>query len=481
MATKTWNNASAPYSTDADWSPAGTPAAGDAGIITGGTVLLTGSILDAVELDLTSSPSSSPALVATNDQLTASAAVTLTSEGNDLSLDIDGTLENAGTILLASVSSGISSILIGYTGDGATLHNTGTISVNGSGQIVTGGAGDSIVNDGAILFGSTSMGTARAFLAAPVLGTGTITVGANEQVEFNAGVAATQSVTLSAGSAVAQIDAPQQFLGVVSGLAAGATIDLSGVAFDSYDYITTAPGAGNLVLTQNGATVGSLALKGDYAPNSFAVSSSTQSGKTFAAITATGAVPLRVSATDTATNQSSVSSATAYTGPVSYLQYQYIWGSADGVVMQAGADSMFLHGNSGDDALQARAGSNVLDGGGGSNFLVGASGSDGGHDTFFIDGRGGGVTWSSVVNFHHGDAVTIFGFTAGVSTLPFSANEGAAGYTGATIHSELGGAGTGVNASVTFAGVSLADAQAKFTVSTGTVGGANYLNIAYTG
>jgi len=123
----------------------------------------------------------------------------------------------------------------------------------------------------------------------------------------------------------------------------------------------------------------------------------------------------------------------------------------------------------------------VLDGGTGSNFLTGGTGADGGTDTFFVDGRGGGVTWSTVVNFHHGDAVTIFGFQDGTSTRPWTAVDGAAGYQGATIHSELGGAGTGVNGSVTFAGISQADADARFSVLTGSVGGNPYLYVAYTG
>lgn len=38
-----------------------------------------------------------------------------------------------------------------------------------------------------------------------------------------------------------------------------------------------------------------------------------------------------------------------------------------------------------------------------------------------------------------------------------------------------------MNDGVTFAGVSLADAQNKFTISQGTVGDAPYLYIAYTG
>jgi len=185
--------------------------------------------------------------------------------------------------------------------------------------------------------------------------------------------------------------------------------------------------------------------------------------------------------TDTVTNTSGMATNNSYTGPVDYLQRQYILSATHGTAMRANTPNVFLKGGSGDDALQVTSGNNVLDGGGGSNFLVGGKGADGGTDTFFVDGRGGVVTWSSIVNFHHGDAVTVFGFTGGVSTLPLTDNDGAAGYTGATIHSELSGAGTGVNGSVTFAGISLADAQTKFTFSFGAVGGANYMQIVYTG
>jgi len=51
----------------------------------------------------------------------------------------------------------------------------------------------------------------------------------------------------------------------------------------------------------------------------------------------------------------------------------------------------------------------------------------------------------------------------------------------ATTHAELGGAETGVNGSVAFAGISQADAQARFIVTTGSTGVSSYLNIAYTG
>ncbi len=185
--------------------------------------------------------------------------------------------------------------------------------------------------------------------------------------------------------------------------------------------------------------------------------------------------------TDVATNVPGMTTGNAYTGPVDYLQRQYILPGTDSEAMRANTPNVFLKGGPGEDALQVTGGNNVLDGGTGSNFLVGGTGADGGSDTFFVDGRGSAVTWSSLVNFHHGDAMTLFGFTAGTSTLPFTASDGVAGYTGTTIHSELGGAGTGVNGSVTFAGISLADAQSKFTISTGTTGGINYLSVAYTG
>ncbi len=179
--------------------------------------------------------------------------------------------------------------------------------------------------------------------------------------------------------------------------------------------------------------------------------------------------------TDNGTHGSGTDDGTAYAGPVTYLQHEYIWSGHDGRAVASGAANVFIHGGDGDDAISAMSGSNVLDGGGGSNFLTGGHGDDGGSDTFFADLRGGQTVWDTVVNFHHGDAVTIWGYQPGVSTMSWGENEGAEGAKGATLHSEIKGTGTGVNASVTFAGLSVAEAQAKFAVSTGNAGGSNYL------
>ena len=203
---------------------------------------------------------------------------------------------------------------------------------------------------------------------------------------------------------------------------------------------------------------------------------------TAGASTTTGAVDLGsqpglVHYTDVTTGQSGEEQAQTYSGPVAGLEAQYLWSGSDPVAIRSDTPNAFLHGGPGDDAVEATSGSNVLDGGAGSNFLVGATGADGGTDTFYVDGRGGATTWSSIVNFHEGDTMTLWGFVAGTSTLPAYVTDGVAGYQGATIHSELSGAGTGVNEFVTFAGLSPSQAGADFTTATGSVGGTPYLSI----
>ena len=140
--------------------------------------------------------------------------------------------------------------------------------------------------------------------------------------------------------------------------------------------------------------------------------------------------------------------------------------------MSAQAPNVFIHTGSGDDAINVSSGQNVLDGGEGSNFLVGGSG----EDTFFLDGRGGQVMWGTLVNFHAGDTVTLWGFVAGVSTYSWTDGDGAPGYTGGTLHADLTGGG-GVTTSVTFAGLTAA-AAAQFATSSGVLADGNsYLRI----
>ena len=182
---------------------------------------------------------------------------------------------------------------------------------------------------------------------------------------------------------------------------------------------------------------------------------------------------LRFAILDTTSNVPSSDDGEAYTGPVSYLQSQYIYTGTDNVNITASVPNVFIKSGPGEDALAAQGGSNVLDGGTGSNFLVGASGADGGTDTFFTDARDNTAVWNTLVNFHTGDSATLWGFVPGTSSWAWDGISGAAGYTGATLRSDVHGTGT-TDASITFAGLSMAQAQG-LQVSTGTVGGQSYL------
>jgi hypothetical protein len=163
----------------------------------------------------------------------------------------------------------------------------------------------------------------------------------------------------------------------------------------------------------------------------------------------------------------------AYAGPVAGLQRQLILDTQDDVTVVARAANVFMRTGPGEDALAVQGGSNVLDGNSGSNFLVGASGADRGTDTFFTDARTNDVVWNTLVNFHTGDSATLWGFDPSVSTWHWDGVSGAAGYTGATLRADVHGTGA-TDASITFAGLSMAQAQG-LQVATGTVAGVPYL------
>lgn len=141
-----------------------------------------------------------------------------------------------------------------------------------------------------------------------------------------------------------------------------------------------------------------------------------------------------------------------YTGPVTFLEYQHL-GNETGDIVTGSTRNDFMNLFGGDDAADGGAGSDVLDGGTGSNFLTGGAG----NDTFFLDGRGGTVTWSTITDFSksNGDQVNIWGWQDGLSRLLLSfENSGAEGYTGATYHFDLDG-NNQIDTSITFAGIGL--------------------------
>jgi Ca2+-binding RTX toxin-like protein len=125
--------------------------------------------------------------------------------------------------------------------------------------------------------------------------------------------------------------------------------------------------------------------------------------------------------------------------------------SPDNLNISANGPNVFMHSGAGEDALQALSGTNVMDGGTGSNFLVGGNGTD----TFFVDDRNAtSDIWSTMVNFHAEDAATVWGVTPQDFQLAWADGQGAASFTGLTLHATEAGKPT---ASLTLAGYTSAD------------------------
>lgn len=170
-----------------------------------------------------------------------------------------------------------------------------------------------------------------------------------------------------------------------------------------------------------------------------------------------------LSVTDTTTGQPQQSNPQPYTGPVAGVTDEFVTTTSDSLNVAVTTPGWFIHTGSGNDAITVSSGTNVLDGSTGSNFLTGGSGDD----TFFVDDRGPTSNiWSTVNNFHSGDAATVWGVTPSDFTLTWLDGQGAAGYTGLT----LGASSTGKpTANLTLVGYTSADlADGRLTVSFGT-------------
>jgi len=141
--------------------------------------------------------------------------------------------------------------------------------------------------------------------------------------------------------------------------------------------------------------------------------------------------------------------------------------SPDNLHVVSHQPNAFIQTGSGNDMIDVSQanGNNILDGGGGSNFLIGGSGTD----TFSIDhGNLTANAWSTVVNFHSGDNLTIWGVTPADFALTWMNNLGAPGATGLT------GFFTGarsLTADITLPGYTTADIGTRLTMAYGQAAG----------
>ena len=109
---------------------------------------------------------------------------------------------------------------------------------------------------------------------------------------------------------------------------------------------------------------------------------------------------------------------------------------------------VYLDLGAGDDAASGLAGNDIIDGGSGSSFLIGG----GGDDEFYVDGRGGAVTWSTITDWQASDHLGLRGWQPGVSQATWVDRAGTAGYEGTTLQADLNGDGV-TDTSITWTGL----------------------------
>ncbi len=356
----------------------------------------------------------------------ASAPVALTATNGQLTLGANLTLDVIGATELSGTA-------------GATLNsvvNTGTIAVGPGGRLDVAGA---FFSTGTINIASGTLDLSSETFPSP-----------SAPIQMDDGAA---KLVLRSGDTAA-----------IEGFRAGDTIDIKGVSV-----------SGALPLIGGVLAVGpdTLHLMGQMAPGAAYAAASDGAGGTL--VTTTAQPAATVAFYDQATGAIGNHALDAASGGPSYLQWQYLDTGSDTVAMTAGVPNVFLKGGGNSSkALAVTTGQNVLDGGTGSAFLVGGSG----RDTFFVDVRGTNAVWDTLVNFHAGDAVTVWGWSPSSGTERWDALDGTRGYQGATMR--LANSPGGAVSSVSFAGLS-ADQAAHLQTSTGTVGGLNYLYISSPG
>lgn len=243
-----------------------------------------------------------------------------------------------------------------------------------------------------------------------------------------------------------------------------------------------------VTISENGKTVGTATgdTAGAWTFNAAALAPGSHSlvaSETDAAGNTGSASPLAVTIVDprfhvvhTATSDSVLLHGVDYAGPVNHLQASYDNTGTGPSVISALVGNVFIQAGAGENAAAAKDGSNVLAGGAGSNWLVGGTGADGGTDTFFLSAQDQQPAWDTLLNFHVGDMLTLWGFDKTNGSTASVGTQGANSAEGETISVDFG-KGSGPSTLVTFAGVS---PSAQFSSMTGSTGGLDFCMLTRT-
>lgn len=133
--------------------------------------------------------------------------------------------------------------------------------------------------------------------------------------------------------------------------------------------------------------------------------------------------------TDLTTNRlDTTTAAQPYAGGAGGPTQELIDGSADNLAISLTSDNWVIGTDGGNDVIIAHGGDNILNANGGSNWLFGA----GGDDTFSLH-AGASDTWNTVVNFHAGDWLVVWGVSPQDFAVSWLNGVGGDGYRGLTM------------------------------------------------
>ena len=218
-------------------------------------------------------------------------------------------------------------------------------------------------------------------------------------------------------------------------MAAGLLTDAGGTVSVSYTYIPAFPGA---------------------APGSASTSSSP--GYTI---------------TDLGTNQpDTTATVQSYAGGADGPTQELKDSSGDSLAINLTSDNWLIGTDGGNGVITAHGGSNIFDIAGGSNWLFGA----GGDDTFSID-AGASDAWDTIVNFHAGDWLVVWGVSA-QDSVSWLNGAGAPGYSGLSMEATAAdGTVTGVTLARYYSTADFSNGRLTTGFGTDPATGANYLYV----
>ncbi len=268
------------------------------------TLSVAGTIGNSGSIVLNSDNGTAALLVQSSLRLTGGGKVVLTDAyGNSAPGEITGssalgTLDNVDNTISGFGALGGGSLGLANEAAGTVDATASTLTIDTGANVIVNkglleGVGGALVVASAVsntgTIGAGAGGTVT--LKGPITGSGAIAVGGNG-VSIAGAVASGQTISFAPGQAdTLDLAHADTMLGTLSGFTSGDTIRIDGLAANVAYTAGATPSSGSLVLSVGGTVIGTLAITGNYAGQTFLASPNTVSGTDIILVTATIAAP----------------------------------------------------------------------------------------------------------------------------------------------------------------------------------------------